>query len=367
MATKKKKRLSKKQRMRRRRRRLLAVEIVILLAILGTVFVWFKLGQINWDTDLGDISTNQLDEETKQLLEGYTTVAIFGVDNRTQGNYKSGNSDSLMVASINNDTKEVKIMSVYRDSYLNIGEGQYQKCNAAYAYGGPQRSMEMINRNFDLDVQEYIAIDFTAMIDAVDAVGGVEIEVAPEEVEWLNAYLDDNARITKKSGNHITSSGFQKLDGIQALAFCRIRYTAGDDFRRASRQRIVLKALVEKAKTANVIQLNDMINALFPSISTSLSVTQCLDLAKSMQEYEIVDQTGWPFDLRTGTFGAKGSLVVPCTLQSNVIKAHQFLYGNVDYQVSETVKELSNHIMSDTGFNESSALDYMTWEGAGEQ
>lgn len=360
--SKRKKHLSKKQRMRRRRKRILIAEIIILVILLGGLFAWFKLGKINWDDiDVSNIQTNELSVETQEVLKGYKTFAIFGVDNRTIGNYDTGNSDSVMVCSINNDTKEVKIMSIYRDTYLDVGGGSFRKCNAAYANGGAEGAIAMINTNLDLNIQEYVAVDFEAVIESVDAVGGVEIDVQPEEVQILNAYVDDNARITKHDSTKISSSGLQTLNGIQALAYCRIRYTAGDDFRRAERQRTVISKLVEKAKKANIMQLNSLVDAIFPKVSTSLSAKDALAMATDLRDYDIVATSGWPIDMRTADLGSKGSVIVPCTLESNVRKSYEFLYDDYTHMPSDDVRKKSETIKSSTGYDESSSVDYMNW------
>lgn len=357
---KKRRKMTKAQMRKKRRRKLLVAEIVILFALLITLFVWNKIGMISWD-DLGSIGTNELSDETEELLEGFTTFAIFGVDNRKVGKYESGNSDSIIICAIDNDTKEAKLMSVYRDSYLDIGNGSFQKCNAAYSKGGPEKSLEMLNKNLDLNIQNYVAIDFKAVVDAVNAVGGIEIDVTDEEAEVLNTYLPEIQNIMGYNTLPV-SGGYQTLDGMQALSYCRIRYTEGDDFRRAERQRTVLSLLVDKAKNANIVQLNDLINAIFPEISTSLSLTQCLSMAAEMSDYEISASQGWPVDIKTKNMGKKGDVVVPCTLGNNVSRAHEFLYKEYDYEPTAEVKALSSQIQTETGYSAADALNYITWE-----
>ena len=355
-----KKTASKKQIRRKRRRRILIIELILLLMLLGILFVWNKFRLIQWN-DIGTIGTNLLDKKTEEILKGYTTVAIFGVDNRTVGDYEGGNSDSIMICSIDNDTKEVKLMSVFRDTYLDIGGGSFRKCNAAYSNGGPEQAIKMLNKNLDLDIQDYVAVDFKAVVDAVDAVGGIELEVLDSEVEPLNMYIPEIEKVTKKKGAHV-SSGYQTLNGVQALAYCRIRYTAGDDFRRAQRQRTVLSLLVDKAKSSGPVQLNNLINAIFPEISTSLSIGQCLSLASAMADYKITENIGWPLQPRTADLGKKGSVVVPCTLYTNVSRAHEFLYKEYEYEPTDEVKAISDKIKNETGFDENDAVDYITWE-----
>lgn len=356
------KRLTKKQIRKRRRKRFLIAELFILVILLGVLFVWSKVGMVDWE-DIGEIEIN--DPSLNELLSDYMTFAVFGVDNREMGNYKSGNSDSIMIVAINknkNDVgkKEARIISVYRDTYLDVGEGKYSKCNAAYSKGGPAQALEMLNKNLDLNIQNYVAVDFKAVIDAVDAVGGVEIEVLPEEAEVLNTYLPELVDVTGYDASWVYP-GYQTLDGIQAMAYCRIRYTAGNDFRRAERQRTVLKQLFEKAKTSNLAQLNSLVNAIFPEVSTSLSLPACLSLAAGIADYDISDTAGWPFDMRTDNLGSTGDINVPCTLSSNVIKAHEYLYQDPAYYPSPIVNAISEEIRSQTGLSEQDAINYINW------
>ena len=156
---------SKRQR-RKRKLILFIIEIIILILVAGALFVYSKLDLIkSKKLDDTKVGKNEVSEETQKTFEGYTTIACFGLDNREQGVYESGNSDVIMLMNINNDTHEVSLMSVYRDTYLNVaGEGQeekFQKANAAYAYGGPEQAVTMLNRNLDIDIDNYVAFDCT--------------------------------------------------------------------------------------------------------------------------------------------------------------------------------------------------------------
>jgi LCP family protein required for cell wall assembly len=359
----KKKHLTKRQKMRKRRKRILITELVVLLLLSGFLFAWLKLGLINFEK-MGEIATNDLDAETEEMLQGYTTIALFGVDNRSNGEYESGNSDSIMIAAINNDTKEVKIVSVYRDTALDIdGDRTIRKANYAYNHGGAEEAIAMLNRNLDLDIQDYVAVDFNALVEAVDAVGGVELTLTSEEIEIMNdkGYINEVASVTGHEDEAPSSlkAGTQTVNGVVATAYCRIRYTSGGDFARAERQRTVVSQLVEKAQSASLTELNDLIEAIFPNISTSLSLTQLIGLASGMKDYTLADTTGFPFALRTGTLSSKtGSLDVPCTLESNVKSLYAYLYGEENYEPSAVVQDISDYIEKQSGFTEEDAVDY---------
>jgi LCP family protein required for cell wall assembly len=351
-----------KAKKKKRRRSLLIIEIVVLLILIALIYIYSKIGKIDFN-NVGVIKKNKLDPKTEEMLQGYTTLAFFGLDNRSNGNFDTGNSDAIMVAAIDNDTKAVKIVSIYRDTLLDVdGEMNLQKANSAYARGGPKQAMVMLNRNLDLDIQDYIAVDFNALVEAVDALGGVDVDVTQEEVDIINkmGYSVEVAAVTghKDEDIAITPGTNVHLNGVQATAWCRIRYTSTMDFGRANRQRIVVEKLIEKAKNASVSQLDKLITNVFPDISTSLSVTQLTQLASAVKDYTLKGQTGFPFTVQAGTIGKKGSVDVPCTLQSNVKALYEYLYNETDYTPTSTVAEISDKIKKLSGFDEGDALNY---------
>ncbi len=264
--------MTKGQMRRKRRKKWLIIEIIILILLLAGLYVVSKFGMINFN-NISDVTQNELDATTREMLSGYTNIALFGVDNRTMGNYESGNSDSIMIASINNDTKEVRIVSVYRDTFMEVdNNGKYRKCNYAYNAGGAKEAVEMLNRNLDLDIEEYAAVDFQALTDAIDALGGIELTIEDEEeLYWVNLYLDEVNKITGGNSPHIEAVGTSLFDGAQATAYCRNRKgNTNSDLKRASRQRIVIEKVIEKVKKASLAELNNLIDAVFPEIATSL-------------------------------------------------------------------------------------------------
>lgn len=357
---KKGKKLTRSQKRRKKRKTILIIEVIVLLLLLAALFLWLKVGLINWD-DLKNLKTNDLDEETQELLDDYTTIALFGVDNRSTGNYDTGNSDSIMICSINNNTKEVKLVSVYRDTCLDVdGDETFRKCNYAYNHGGPQSAIEMLNRNLDLNIQKYVSVDFYALAEAVDALGGIELDITDEEASYMNGiggYTAMTAEITGRKGGNV-SVGHQTVNGVQAVAYCRIRYTAGGDFGRAERQRTVLEQMVAKLDGASIGDLNNLVDAVFDDIGTNFTMTQIISMASSMKDYQLAGTAGFPFAKRTGNFGSQGSLVVPCTLESNVKFLHAYLFDNKDAQLSDELRKISDDIENYTGYTQDDALDY---------
>ena len=367
----KKKPLTKKQKrilQRRRRRRILfGIEIFILLILIGGVFIYAKLGKMNFtDLDFSKIGVNT-GVSDNNVMKGYTTIGLIGLDGR-DGELKSGaRSDTMIIASINNDTKKVKLVSVYRDTYLRIGEdsegnGQYDKANAAYAKGGPEQFLSMLNTNLDLNVTDFVSVDFQAVAEAVELLGGIDVELKEEEVVHLNNYCVETSKVTGMDYTPLEkTAGVHHLNGVQTVAYARIRYTAGNDFRRAARQREVIYKIVEKAKNADVATLSKILDKVFPNVYTSFSKAEILQMGMSMLSYDIEDQTGFPFDHLYGqrVEDAVGiDVVLPVTLESNVIKLHEFLYPEDSYTPSEEVKAYSQRIVDKSGFGEESRLDH---------
>ena len=357
MKTKKaaaKKRVAAKQKSKKKSGKILlfVVEILVLLlmvVVLYGVLKTEKVGKVEIPEE--DIVINEevkIRQET--TMKGYRNVALFGVDSTSGELTKNTRSDSIMIASINMDTGECKLVSVYRDTYLNLGNDTYNKCNSAYAKGGPEQAINMLNMNLDMNITDFITVGFSGLSDTIDALGGVMIDVDSAEIEHLNNYQLCMAEDLKRNYTPVTSTGYQLLDGLQATAYCRIRYTAGDDFKRAERQREVLMAIADKAKTASPATLNQIANDAFGQIYTSLDLSEILELLGDVTKYEIVGQAGFPEDnmRATGTIGSKGSCVVPVSLSENVTWLHGFLFSDEAYTASEAVQSYSEKIKSDT-------------------
>lgn len=347
--------MSAKKKKKKGRIVIFVVEIILLLAVLAALYLWSKYQKINRDPDFiatDDIMNTDLDETTQQVLKGYTNIAVFGLDNRSNGNYAAGNSDVIMIASINNDTQAVKLVSVYRDTFLNTssdGSFSFHKSNYAYNSGGVEAAIRMLNRNLDLDIEDYVVVDFEAVAEAIDLLGGIEIEIDEEEAKWLKYYIAETAEITERPSEMITEPGVYNMDGVQATAYCRIRYTTGNDFKRAQRQREVLSKMVTKAKNAGILTINSIIDSVLDDISTSFTGGELFTLAKQMFNYELVDTTGFPFQLCNLKLESKGDVVIPCDLASNVTQLHQYLFNDTDYTPSNTVQSYSQEIISETG------------------
>lgn len=337
---------AKKRRAKRRRRAIfLIVEVLILAALLAVGYVMVKYGkiQLNMFSD-GDILFN---EGVKQ--EGYTTVALFGGDSR-EGQLEEGtHADTIIVAAINNKTKEVKLVSVYRDLMMQQMNGNMKKANNAYFIGGPQEAINMLNRNLDLDIEHYVTVDFKALADTIDLLGGIEIELSQEEADAMNEYIGETAMVAEKEAVFV-SEGIQTLDGVQAVTYARIRKNVGGDYVRTERQRLVIKKVVEKVKQTNLSTINSIIDQVFPQVSTSFSLTELIKLAAGVMQYELGDTSGFPFELTDGNVEGMGSVVIPLGFVENVEELHQFLYPEDAYTVSQTVQKIAFEIEELSGY-----------------
>lgn len=363
MSTKKSpsgKRMSKKARARKKRRIMLfTLEILVLLIMLGVLYVVVQSDKIEKSAiNESDIHINEglgmnaenadanADEDSTHMT-GYKNIALFGVDSRDDNLGKGTRTDTIMIASLNEETGDVKLISIFRDTYLNIGNDTYNKANAAYSAGGPEQAINMLNMNLDLDIVDYVTVDFSALVDTIDALGGIPIDVQEDEIEHLNNYQIGTSEVTGDKIINVTSTGLQTLNGLQAVSYCRIRYTAGDDFKRAERQRNVLMEVAKKAKTADIGTLNSIINQVFPKIKTSFTTTEMIAYAADAAKYNITDSTGFPMERVTGIMGKAGSSVVAADLATNVKTLHELMFTVSGYQVTPTVQTISDKIASD--------------------
>ena len=344
--------MHKKNKRGKRKVILFIIEVLVLLVLAVGLFVLSKVQRLNSDPiEEGNIIiNNNISSVESEVLTGYTNIALFGVDAR-DGILKAGaHSDVIMIASINNATKDVKLVSVYRDTYLDNTNEEYRKATECYFYGGPERAINMLNKNLDLNIEDYVTVDFNAIATTVDALGGVDIDIQEDEVEHLNNYLVETSQVLGiDSYENISGPGMQHLDGLHALSYCRIRYTTGDDFKRTERQRAVLQQLFEKAKTMDILTLNNLADELLDMCVTSMTLNEILALIQDIASYNIVNTTGFPFNSQGQTLPDAGDCVVPKTLSENVLQLHRYLFGTDGYEPSPTVESISDEIIYRTG------------------
>ena len=347
-----------KKRAKKRKGKIIAFVFELLLLCIIVVFGYSvsKLQKINYNPIAKE---NILINDVKSdEIKGYTNIALFGVDARDkepESLIKDAHSDAIIIASINNKTKDVKLISVYRDTCLlstvpsSSGSDIYRKATETYYFGGPEAAINMLNTNLDMDITDYVTVNFEALIETIDLLGGIDLEIDENEQFYINGYMTETCEITERPYEELTEVGNVHLTGLQATAFCRIRYGGGDDYKRTERQREVLSLMFEKAKKMDVIKLNKLIETVFPMISTSLSSSELISMASSVMSYNLVDTTGFPFDKKTKTI-SEGDCVFAVSLESNVEKLHEYMFGDTDYKVSDTVNNISNVLINKTGF-----------------
>ena len=366
LALEEKRRAKKKKR--RRRIGILVAEVIILSVLCVFAYATVKMDKLDF---------NFLDEDKLEVYKDtgpYTNIALFGLDAREGESIESGvRSDSMMVASINNETNEVKVVSIFRDTLLKQQDGTFDKANAAYSYGGPQEAIALLNRNLDLDIKNYMSVDFKALSDVIDALGGMELELTAEEVVHMNNYCVETSEVTGKDYERIEPevAGTYHLNGVQATSYARIRATAGGDYKRAERQRLVIEKIVEKAQKANLKTLDKIIDVVFPHVSTSFSSKDLIGIAANALSYQLGETQGFPYSIADTDVvdGYEGSYVVPSDFDGDVKKLHEFLFNEKDYQVSDTVKEISHEIdvMSGAIVEDGYTDEYGTDEGYSEE
>ena len=366
MATKQTKKRSKSsaaaaRRAKKKQKRIILfiVEILvlaILVAVLYTVLKADNIQKIKVDEENIVTKVNE-NVENNESLKGYRNIALFGVDSREGDLGKGTRSDSIIIASINEETGEIKLCSVYRDTYLNLSNDSYNKCNSAYAKGGPEQAIIMLNMNLDLNITDYVTIGFDGLTDVIDALGGVYVDVSEAEIPHLNNYqismvgtTSDGQTFTATEGKDytaVTTAGYQKLNGLQATAYCRIRHV-GNDFERAERQREVIKAMIEKAKQCDVETLVEVVNEVASSgvVYTSLDIKEMLALVPDLPKYKVVAEDGFPkADYRgTGKLGSDGDCVLALDLVKNVEWLHEFLFDDAHHEASEVVQTNSQYV-----------------------
>ncbi|MCM1046520.1 MAG: LCP family protein [Candidatus Gastranaerophilales bacterium] len=354
-----KRKMSAQERDARRRRKfvIFGMEIAVILAMVVVLYMVMSKEDLEGPTvtyiepEKVAIPEEVKKESEEGTMQGYMNIALFGVDARTENQiYKGSRSDSTMIASVNLDTGEIRLVSVYRDTYLNLGNDKYDKCNAAYSNGGAEQAVKMLNMNLDMNITDFVTVGYQGLSSVIDGLGGVWIDVDETELKHINNYQIDVAKVLECDYTPVTQTGYQLLNGLQATAYCRIRYGGGDDFKRTSRQREVLKAIQDQAKQASYDDLVKAFTNSLKHIYTSLDEEDILALLEHIADYSIVEEDGFPTEsLRTtANVGAVGSCVIPLDLEENVVWLHEFLFDDTSYQVTETVQEIGDKVEADT-------------------
>ena len=324
-------------------KRIAVVTLSVLLTIVvggGAAMAAYVASKVD-KMEVKQLDANKLEiNKEVEHRTGYLNVALFGVDSRDASLDKGTRSDTIMIASLNQETGEIKVTSIYRDTLLQLSDGTYNKANSAYSFGGVEGAVAFLNKNLDMNIDHYVTVNFNAMIDIVDALGGIEVDLTEDELYWTNEYCGETSIVTDKSYEPLTAAGVQTLGGVQATAYCRIRYTAGSDFKRTERQRLVIQKIAEKLQTANLATINKIVDEVFSEVGTNFTMQEILSYAKDFKKYKLGEMTGFPYNVGTATLSGVGSSVIPTDLTGDVTKLHQFFFGDDGYTPSDVVKNI---------------------------
>lgn len=368
---------SKAAKRRRRRRVFFGFEIVLLLVLICGVYVLRKaqtvLSNINFEESSYTAADISADEAAirEQKKQGYEIIALLGIDARNAEELKRNNSDTMILACIDHNNQQVRMVSIYRDTLLNTGSGEnekyYTKCNDAYNQGGAEQFLRMVNENLDLNVTKYATVNFKGLAEAVDLLGGLDITMRGDEIIHMNNYCVETSKVTgldyepvEELENDLDMATVH-VNGVQAVSYSRIRYDEGCDFRRASRQRLVLEKLFEKAKSAGIPTMLNVMENVLPDVLTNMTSEEIISLGMSVITYNLGEQIGFPIDHiedEVYVSGATRDVVVPVTLEKNVVKLHEFLFPGTPYTPSETVLEYSGDIIEFSGYGNEDIPEY---------
>ena len=350
----------------------LVIELIVVVLLGYGIFRNFVHDKYQKFDHVKDMKKEELDinEGANDDMKGYTNIALFGIDARDNNLGKGSRSDAIIVASINNDSKAIKLLSVYRDTLLEVtktdGSTVTTKVNAAYAYGGPELAVQTLNKNLDLNISEYITVNWEGLTRVIDALGGVVVHVEENELETLNGVLAEQIQVNGINSDGVYETGDVTLNGAQATAYARIRSTDKGDITRTERQREVIQAMLSKAKQSDLATLNSVIDEVFPYIGTSITEKQALDLVKGIMSYELTETTGFPIKYDFYSTPSKGSCIAPVDLNENVITMQEFMFGTTGYTPTTQVQNISAQLTAETGCASQGSIPVPTKEGEGE-
>lgn len=290
----------------------------------------------------------------KTISKGiHWTVAVFGVDSRDGSLEKGTRSDVIMLANINQLTGEVRLCSVFRDTYLQIDtDGTLDKINEAYAKGGHKQAVKALSENLDVKIDDYVTFNWAAVAKGINALGGIDLELSDAEFSYINAFITETVNSTGIGSTQLKHAGMNHLDGVQAVSYGRLRLM-DTDYNRTARQRKVISLALDKAKQADSGQLANAAKSLIGEVSTSIGIGDVLPVINSLGKYNIPDDasSGFPFSRQAMKLHGQ-DCVIPTTLESNVVTLHEFLFGKKNFTPSATVQKISAAIGAATGLTQ---------------
>ena len=325
--------------------------LTITAALFTGSFLWayasLKKGQQDFPFPIKELENPHITNETREIMRENWTIAVFGVDSADGSLGKGANADVIMLCNLNQRTGAVRAVSIYRDTCMKVGEqNPYKKINEAYARGGTYQAVKALNENLDLEIDDYVAINWKAAADAINLLGGIEVDLSQAEFAYINSYITSTVEGSGVGSHQLKAPGPNHLDGVQAVAYARLR-KMDTDFQRTERQREVVEKVLEKGKQADLATLTNLVGGVLPQVSTSLEISDLLPMAADLKKYYLEAAAGFPFELETRRIRENNhsiDYVFPLDLEDNVRELHDFLYENVEYHVSEQVKEISQAV-----------------------
>ena len=328
------------------------IEVITIVGIyfVGSVYRYANLTQAI-PFNKKNVENTDIAESTLAIMKGYKTAAVFGVDSRTGSVDKGNNADVNLIVNLNLETGDAQLISVYRDLYLSITDNNlYDKLNAAYRRGGPEQAVKSLNKNLDLNIDSYFAFNWKAVADGIELLGGIDLEITKSEYTYMNAFIHETCIATgidakNPAAHYIKKSGMQHLDGVQAVAYGRLRLM-DSDFQRVERQKKVIALCLEKAKTLDIPKLRLIVEAVLPQIAYAFDMNELVSMLRIVRTINITDSVGCPDvnNIVTMNMGGSGDCVVPLNLEKAVVKLHKILFNVDDYTPSNSVKRYSNRI-----------------------
>ncbi|CAG9338856.1 LCP family protein [Clostridium perfringens] len=314
-------------------------KLIITLSIIGLLIVSLvggvatygltMLGKINKvDLNENNLGIDKAIDEKLSKYDGIANIALFGID-ATDGNV--GRSDAIMIATVDKIHNKLKLTSIMRDSYVDIQGHGKDKINHAYAFGGHELALKTLNENFDLNLKDFATVNFSSLPKIIDSIGGIDLGIRNDELQYINNYIGDLNTLNKTNVSNITSAGTQHVNGTQALAYCRIRYTAGGDGERTERQRIVLSKLFDKFSKISPTKYPSILNELMPMITTSLSSSDILGLAKTVASISEsgLEQERFPKDDYSKGEMIHGVYYLTFNKEATVKQIHDYIFEDI--------------------------------------
>lgn len=331
----------------------IALIIILLLVANAGAFAWIGVNFVKEKLDKVvklevDKSKLGIDPRVARELKNYRNIVLLGIDTRDVKDDKDARSDTIVIASIDKRTNKVRLTSVYRDCCLMQEQRGPDKINHAYFYGGPSGMVAALNRNLDLNIEEFVVVNWGTVANAIDAIGGLDINIKQPEVADLNHYALETARFVNKKGATVPGPGKHHLNGVLVTAYCRIRHSFAGDYTRAERTRTVIKKTLAKVKHMPIASINNLANMVLPMIKTNMSTSDMMGLAISAAKFDIVGSKGWPYAHKGGNIGGV-YYDIPVTLKTNVIKLHEKLFSQKNYNPTNKVLEYDKKINAKAG------------------